>query len=174
MTQPSALPFTLRRSDTSYGKEGEFVTTTEHVVGLLRLDTDRLVVQWRRSRSTQLVGMEMRTDRDVEQVREVVIPLAALAGAAVRWIWWRWPPGLHLVLTGADLVAFEEIAGESGLRLDHPAELVLRIRRTDGHAARMFAGELELAVADLALRDAERPLLDAEHGRPRLGPADSG
>jgi len=173
MTQPSALPFTLRRSDTSYGME-EFVTTTESVVGLLRLDDDRLVVQWRRSRSTQRMGTVMRTDRDVEHVREVVIPLAALAGATVRWIWWRWPPGLHLVLTAADLVAFEEIAGGGGLRLDHPAELVLRIRRTDGDAARMFAGELELAVADRALRDAERPRLEAEDARPRLKPPDSG
>lgn len=52
------------------------------------------------------------------------------------------------MLTGADLRAFVEIAGEGGLRLDHPAELVLRVRRSDSLAAREFVG---------ALDDEERP-----------------
>ena len=47
--------------------------------------------------------------------------------------------------------AFEEIAGEAGLALDHPAELMLPVRRQDLAAARQFAAELEMAVAERAL-----------------------
>ena len=160
MTHFSALPFTLSRVDSVVGQE--IVSTTEKVHGLLRLDGERLVIQWRVSRATQRVGQVIRTDRQLESVREVVIPLAALAGAVVRWVWWRWPPGRYLVLTGADLRAFEEIAGEGGLRMAHPAELVLQVRRTDHVAAQDFTGELELAIAERALRAAEQsPRLEA-------------
>jgi hypothetical protein len=155
MSQRSALPFTLRRTESIV--DDEWISTTEHVHGLLRVDGDRLAIQWRRSRSTERAGMTtMRTDREMEPVREVFIPLDALAGATTRWVWWRWPPGLHLVLTAADLLAFEDVAGASGLRLDHPAELLLRVGRADHAAAREFAGELELTMADRALRAAEQ------------------
>jgi hypothetical protein len=164
MNHLSALPFSLTRSDSVVGDE--IVSTTERVHGLLRLDGERLFIQWRLSRATQHMGMQIRTDRELEPVREVEVPLSALAGAAVRWIWWRWPPGRYLVLTGADLRSFEEIAGQEGLRLDHPAELVLQIRHTDHLAAREFAGEVDLAIAERALRAAEES--------PRLGPGDTG
>jgi hypothetical protein len=160
----AALPFTLTRSDSVVGEE--IVSTTERVHGLLRLDGERLVLQWRVSRSTQRVGSEIRTDRETEPVREVEIPLAALAGATVRWVWWRWPPGRYLALTGADLRAFEEAARTGGLQLDHPAELLVQVRRADFLAAREFAGELDLAIADRALRAAEaaRPLPPGAEG----------
>ena len=154
MTHSAALPFTLRRSqDVIAGRE--ITSTTETVHGLLRLDGERLVVQWRVARATDRIGREIRTDREVEPVREAAIPLAGLAGAGVRWRWRQWPPGPCLVLTAADLRAFEEVAGEAGLRLDHPAELALPLRRADRAAAAEFAGELALAVAEHALRAAE-------------------
>lgn len=153
MNQHAALPFTLSRTDSIVGEE--IVSTTERVHGLLRLSGDRLAIQWRVSRAVQTVGSEIRTDREFQSVREVVLPLSALAGATVRWVWTRWPPGRYLVLTGADLRAFEEMGGEGGLELTHPAELVLRIRLTDHLAAREFAGDLELAIAERALRAAE-------------------
>lgn len=155
MSQVLALPFTLSRSDSVVG--WEVISTTERVHGLLLLDGNRLVIQWRVSRATQRVGMEIRTEHELEPVREIVIPLEALAGAKVRWTWWRWPPSRYLVLTGADLRAFEEIAGSSGIGMPHPAELYLQLRRSDFLAAREFAGELELAIADRALREAEAP-----------------
>ncbi len=117
-------------------------------------------MQWRVARSTSHVGMEIRTDNEVGPVREVVIPLRAVAGAAVRWNW-RWPPGLCLVLTAADLRAFEEVAGAAGLSLEHPAELLLRLRRSDRALGVEFAGELELAIAERAIAVAEgKPLLE--------------
>jgi hypothetical protein len=156
MTRTAALPFTLRRGHDVVGMT-EITSTRETVHGLLYLDADRLVVQWRMARATDRVGNEIRTDHELGPVREVIVPLAGVASAEVRRFWLRWPPGPYIVLTAADLRAFEEIAGEGGLRMAHPAELVLHVRRADRLAAREFAGELELAVAERALQSASEP-----------------
>lgn len=157
MTHSAALPFILKRSHDVIGVS--ITSTHETVHGLLRLDGDRVHVQWRVARETDHVGWQIRTDHEVEPVREAVIPLGAIAGAAVRWSW-RWPPGPCIVLTAADLRAFEEVAGAAGLSLDHPAELTLRLRRADRALGNEFAGELELALAGRALAAAEgKPLL---------------
>lgn len=154
MATTAAFPFILKHgSDTIDGLE--ITSTTETIHGLLRLDGEWLTLQWRRSRSTDVVGFEIRTDKELEPVREATVPISALAGATVRWRWLRWPPGRYLVLTAADLRAFDAIGGESGLRLDHPAELEIRVGRTARAAAAEFAGELSLAVAERALRSAE-------------------
>ena len=158
MPHSGALPFLLRRSDDVIGEHG-ITSTSETVHGLLRLDGERLMIQWRLARQTDQVGRQIRTDREVEPVREVELPLAALAAASVRLSWWPWRKdgGARLVLTAADLRAFEQIAGEGGLKLDHPAELVVRVRRGDRMAAIEFAGELELALAERTLRAADVP-----------------
>jgi len=161
MPHSAALPFVLHRSHDEIGK-GEITSTQETVHGLLRLDGDRIHVQWRVARETDRVGREIRTDREVDPVREVVLPLTAIAGASVRWRW-RWPPGPYLVLTAADLRAFEDVAGAAGLSLDHPAELALRLRRSDRELGSEFASDLELAVAERALAAAE--------GKPLIAPA---
>jgi hypothetical protein len=158
MPHSAAIPFLLRRSHDVVGFE--ITSTRETVHGLLRLDGDTLHVQWRVARSTERVGWQIRTDREVEPVREVVIPLSAIAGATVRWRW-RWPPGPYLVLTAADLRAFEEVAGTAGLSLDHPAELALRLRREDRALGAEFVGELELALAERDLAAAEGKTLTA-------------
>lgn len=161
MSHIAALPFTISRSDDVVGVR-EITSTREQLHGLLRLEADSLIIQWRTSRTTDRVGLEIRTDRELEAVREIVVPLAALASARVRRTWFRWPPGQYLFLTAADLRAFEEVAGASGLRLKHPAELVVRVAAGVHAAAKEFAGELELALADRALQAAERlPQLDA-------------
>jgi len=158
MAHSAALPFVLSRSDDKIAGR-EITSTHETIHGLLRLDGDRVHVQWRVARSTDRVGREIRTDREVEPVREAVIPLSAIAGATVRWRW-RWPPGPYLVLTAADLRAFEEVAGAAGLNLNHPAELALPLRRADRALGNEFAGELELALAERALAAAEgNPML---------------
>jgi len=136
MTRFATLPFRLRRSDEVAGEE-EYTSTTETVHGLLRLEGDRLVIQWRLARETERMGSEYRTDKEVEPVREVVVPLQGVAGAVVRRRWWEALTGPRIVLTAADLRAFEAVTGEAGLRLDHPAELTLRLRRRDQAVARL-------------------------------------
>jgi hypothetical protein len=153
MPHAAALPFRLRRSE-DVVSFAEITSTTEVVHGLLRLEGDRLVVQWRVSRSTDVVGLEIRTDRELGPVREIALPLSALAGAAVRWRW-KWPPGRYLVLTAAELRSFEEVTGEAGLRLDHPAEIAIRLRRADRVPASEFVAELSLAIAEWHLGEGD-------------------
>ena len=149
----TAVPFFLKRSEDAF--TSNVTSTRERVHGLLRLEEDRLVVQWRRDRTTEHVGAtEMSTDTTYEEVREVSLPLASVAGARVRRRWWAFWEGPRLVLRSADLRAFDTLAGAEGLRLGHPAELELRLRRKDALVAEEFSADLALAVAQLG--EAER------------------
>jgi hypothetical protein len=109
-----AFPFTLRRRNDVVGME-LITSTRETTHGLLRFGEDGLRVQWRLSRATKHVGDAIRTDREIDPVQEAHVPASALAGAAVRWLWNRWPPGRYLVITAADFRAFEGVAGLAGL-----------------------------------------------------------
>lgn len=174
MPRTTALPFFLKRSTDVIGSGG-ITSTAETIHGLLRLEPDRLVIQWRLARQVDRVGPEIRTDHEVEPLQEVVVPLQGVAGGAVRRSWWPWARTARLVLTAADLRAFEALVGPEGIRLDHPAEVVLRIRRRDVEAAWTFAADLSLAVADLALDEADPTLgrAEGERGR-RLAPPEPG
>lgn len=147
-------------------------TTTEKVHGLLRLDDRSLMIQWRLARKTEFLGMEIRSDEEMEAVREVEVPLSQVSGALVRRGWREWFTGPRIVVTASDLRAFQEVAGEEGLRLAHPAELVLKVGRRDRLAAEEFAAELTLAVAELALKgsaEGERQLTPGLRRRGSLG-----
>lgn len=158
MPRSAALPFTLKRSQDVLGA-GSITSTTETIHGLLRLDGDRVRIQWRLGRRTDRIGGEIRTDQEFEAVRDIVVPLEGVAGAVVRRRWWEVFRAPRLILTAADLQAFEEVAGEGGLRLEHPAELVVKLRRSDRMLAEEFAAELVLAVAERSLeRHQERRL----------------
>lgn len=127
-------------------------TTTETVHGLLRVEGDELTVQWRLARKTHYLGaMAQHSDEEFEAVREATIPLSAMAGAIVQRPWWRFWSGPRIVLMASDLRALEAVTGEDGLRLAHPAKLVLTVRLSDALAATEFAAELELAIAERAL-----------------------
>ncbi len=142
----ATLPFLLTRGSDSVTVE-TISTTRETVHGLLRLEGDQLTIQWRVGRRTDHFGSGMRTDEEVEPVREISVHVSQVAGAAVhrRWFGRLLPP--RLVLTASDLTAFEGLAGAEGLQLEHPAELVLSLRRADRLAAEEFSAELALAVA---------------------------
>lgn len=147
----SALPFTIKRSDDAFSNEG-IVSTTETIHGLLRLEGDTLHVQWRLHRATDRYGAETRTDREVEPVREVAIPVGELTGAEVRRPWWAWRGGSRFRLTAFSLEAFAAISGPEGLSLKHPAQVELRIHRDDRSAALNFAADLQLALSERAMR----------------------
>lgn len=161
MSHFAALPFSLRRSQDVLGA-ASITTTTERVHGLLRLDGDRLIIQWRLTRSTQTLGDGIRTDEEMEPVKEVELPLEAVASAVVRRPWWKFGAGLRLVLTAADLQAFDILAGEGGLKLSHPAEVVVRLRRRDALAAEEFTAEVALALAKRAFKGFESRTLVGE------------
>ena len=164
MTSLAVVPFTLKRSTDLWTAGGEYESTTETAHGLVRLEAERLVLQWRVAVETQLLdGSGIETREEIEPVQELVIPLASVGGAVVtRRRWWRLA-GPRLVLTATDLLAFEKIAGQQGLKLKHPARLVLRIKRADRLIAEEFAAELALTLARLPLKDGgpEAPQLQA-------------
>ena len=145
-----AVPFTFKRSSDLYTSGGGYESTTETAHGLVRLEADRLVIQWRVAVVTEsMEGSGYETHEEIEPVSEVVIPLAKVAGAFVpERRWWRLT-GPKLIITAADLLAFESIAGQEGLKLKHPAKLVLRIKRADRLIAEEFAAELALALVRL-------------------------
>ena len=157
----SAVPFTFKRSqDLSSWKyesgTGVYESTRKETAhGLVRLEEDRLVIQWRLAvRRQRWSDSSWETREDIEPVREIVIPLANVSGAFVpERRWWDWT-GQKLVITASDLLAFEKVAGQEGLRLRHPSKLVLRIQSADRLAAREFAAELALKVAELPAGDA--------------------
>lgn len=151
----SAVPFTLKRSSDLWDARGGYESTTETAHGLVRLEADQIVIQWRLAVQTEKMGDTWETSETIEPVKEIVIPLAKVAGAAVpprRW-WHLVAP--RLVIAASDLLAFEKIAGEQGLKLKHPAKLVLRVKRADRLIAEEFAAELSLAVARLPTGPAE-------------------
>jgi hypothetical protein len=153
MAYSQALPFTLRRSSDTMSNTS-VTTTTETAHGLLRLEGESLVIQWRLARKTDHVGaMNISSDEEFEAVQEVVVPLSGVAGALVRRGWLQWFTAPRIVLRASDLQAFEAVTGEDGLRLGHPAEIVLKLRRSDVLAAEEFAAELELAVAQRSFGD---------------------
>jgi hypothetical protein len=105
----------------------------------------------------------------MEPVQEVSLSIEVVAGAAVRRPWWAFGWGLRLVLTAADLRAFDVVAGGAGLKLSHPAELVLHLRRQDALAAQEFTAEVALAVAENSLKasDDRRRLQGSEENADR-------
>ena len=128
------------------------------------------MAQWSMARETSRAGWEIRVDYEQGPVREVELPLSGLAGARVRWRMLPWPPRWQLVLRASDLRAFEHLADELRLPLAHPAELVLDLRWSDRAVAREFAADLSLALADEAVRLAERkPVRRLGARRRRLG-----
>lgn len=152
----SALPFTVTRGEDIIGA-GTMRSTVERTHGLLRLTGDSLVVQWRAVRQTDVIGPEMRSEESIGDLREVRLPLTAVAVAAVRYPWPRWWRKPRLVLTAADLSAFDALVGADGLGRTHPAELTLTLRRGDGSVAEAFAADLMLAIAERGLAAGESP-----------------
>ena len=157
MRQTSALPFVITRTREE-ASGPEVIAVREEVHGLLRVEGESLVVQWRLARERQRVGRDGAGQREQEPIREVAIPLEALADARVArgGRWWS-KKTISLVLTASDLRAFEPLAGTSGPTPEHPGELVLPIRAEDEQAVRAFTTELEMALADRTLRALDPP-----------------
>lgn len=168
MPRHAVLPFTLRRTREVLSA-GSYTATTETVHGILRLEGGTLTVQWRLARRTDTYGSEIRSDEELEAVRQVELPITAVGNAVVRHSWWNPFTGHRLVLTGSDLRAFDALTGSEGLQSSHPAEIRLRIRRGDRLAAEEFAAELALARAERALSDQHAAELPPPRPDPSAG-----
>jgi gamma-glutamyltranspeptidase/glutathione hydrolase len=148
----ATLPFELATEEQVIG-HGSVTTTQHRRHGVLRLDGDALIVQWRVDRVTHRVGPEIRTDAASDGLRDVTVPLRLLGSARVRVRRRLFRQRHELVLVARDLTAWDRLAGEDGFAFAHPAELVLPVRAVDREVAEEFASELALAIADRQLAD---------------------
>ena len=145
---PPVVPFSVVANETGFTATQSvyFVGVERRVLGMLRLDDERLVVQTSELRKHVRVsdaGYQEVTEAD--DVAERAIPVAAVADAQLRRRWLGW----ELLLTGADLRAFAGLPGAHGL------ELRLRVARRHRAAAAELVASLRLQIAELALRRAE-------------------
>ena len=138
MSLSPAVPFTHWRMENSGGASGWSQTTTR-VSGLVRLEDDGVVLQYRVSESVTRPG-SMGPETSESEVREHRVPLAALRSARVAGGWW-WP---RLVLAAADLRAFDgfPVPRKSGEALS------LRIALAHRADAADLASSVELALAN--------------------------
>lgn len=162
MSHTIALPFLVQRRTGVVARpaidgstRGSVTSTRETVEGLLILDGDRLVVQWRVAREVQHIGEEIRSDSEVEPVQEVVLPLTGFATPRLRRKWRRWRRRWEVVITAADLRTLEPLRERGGIQLAHAAEMIISIEAADRDAAAMFVKEMDYALAEEAFRDAE-------------------
>lgn len=156
----AALAFSVKHSSDVI-ERSNVVSTEERIQGLLHLRGETLVIQWRTARRTDTVGMKIASEESVDAVREITLPLANIATAAVRQPWPAWLRKPRLVLTAADLRAFEGLVGAGGLQRTHPAELSLPLDRRDRLAALEFAADLNLALAEQSRVLPRAPSFDA-------------
>lgn len=180
MSHIAALPFAVQRRNDVLVRPGAdanartSVTSTEETVeGLLILEGDHLVVQWRVARKVQHVGAEIRSNTEIEPIQEVVLPLTGIARAKLRWKLRRWRRRWQVVVTAADLRTFEPLGGVGDLQLAHAGQMILDVRSADRDAAAEFVKELDYALAEDTLRraeaiDVERPSGSAGIARPEL------
>ena len=128
------IPFRLRRGAND---PATFAYTVDEVNGLVGLDEDGLVLQYR-EKTAHPSSWPRRAPTETE-LRVVHVPLAALRRAVVRGRWF----GVKLVLAAADLGPFEPLRAWLGGN----GELALTIPRAERAAAADLASSIELALS---------------------------
>ena len=125
------------------------VTTTHEVCeGLLRVDGEALVFQVLVTRTTTRVGgTSVETDRFTEPVRDIRVPISAIASIRIRRTGWL--RRREVVIAARDLKAFIDLPGARA------QELKIPVPREHADAAAELVGTVELAMADYALKLAE-------------------
>ena len=140
------VPFALALPKESNVARGQVLSKSYQVRGVARLEGDRLTLEWSGSiEITEVSGASVRTLRESVPAQRLVLPMARIASIELRGRWWR--PFIELRATGVrplDLVP-SAVAGR----------VVLRLARRDRQAAAELVSQVQLAMADLALREAE-------------------
>jgi hypothetical protein len=126
------IPFLLRRGSRD---PATFVYNRTEVNGLVGMDEDGLVLQYREKTQAHSTQVSRASESEVRIAR---IPLGALRRSELRGRWL----GIRLILFAADLQAFEPF--RSWLR---GSELVLTIPRAERAAAADLVSSIELALS---------------------------
>lgn len=126
------IPFKIRRATRD---SNTYLQTATHVHGLVGMEDDEVVLQYRITTVRQRIGaMPERTESEVGEAR---IPLDAIRRAEVRRGWFR----TRVVLLPANLHSFGGIPGFTG------DELVLTIPRAERAGAADLVSSIEMALS---------------------------
>lgn len=148
------LPFRFVKEDAQIGGPTRVTTTNELCEGLVHIDRDALVFQFVVTRTvTRVGGVSVQTDRSTEPVREIRVPISALASIRLRrrgWLRRR-----EMVIVARDLRAFVDVPGARA------HDLTIAVPSKDADTAVELVSTVELAMADHALKLAESGELPA-------------
>lgn len=144
-----AVPFSLSLPKEATVDGAGVQSKVYQVRGMARLDGDRLTLEW--SGSVEIVevrgGKGVRSLRQSVPAQRLVLPASRIARFEPRSRWWK--PYVEL---RTDSIAPLELMPTAVA-----GKVILRIARSDWSAARELASHVQLAMADAALHEAERP-----------------
>lgn len=141
-----ALPFSLAFEKETNIDRGRVQSKRLQVRGVARVEGDRLILEWSGSiEMTEIHGNSVRNLRQSVPAQRLVRPAARIAHVELRSRWWR--PYIELRTTGIDPLELVPTA--------MAGRVLLRITRRDWPAARELVSQIQLEMADAALRDSE-------------------
>ena len=142
-----AVPFSLLQAKETNIERGRVQSKAFQVRGIARMEGDRLTLEWSGSvEITEIQGGNVRNLRHSVPAQRLVLPAARIAQIDRRGWWWK--PYIELRTTG--IGPLELVPTAAGGRV------LLRITRADWGIARELVSHVNLEMADVALRDAER------------------
>jgi hypothetical protein len=155
-----AVPFSLSLPKEAAVDGAGVQSKVYQVRGMVRLDGDRLTLEW--SGSVEIVEVRgkggVRTLRQSVPAQRLVLPVSRIASFEPRSRWWK----PYVELRTDSIAPLELVPTASAGRV------MLRIARSDWGATRDLASHVQLAMADAALHDAERPRpLPSQPAEPR-------
>lgn len=124
--------------------------TERRVEGILRLVNDNLVLELQVIEDVTTVGGSegYSMDKKASEVSELIVPLSRIVHMRLRKWWW----GPRLTIITDSMRLFEDVPGaEQG-------SVSLRIAHRDSGLAETLDREVQLRLADLALRRVESSL----------------
>jgi hypothetical protein len=143
-----AIPFALSLPKEATVDGSGVESKVYQVRGMARLDRGRLTLEWSGSAEiTEVRGKGVRTLRQSVPSQRLVLPASRITRFDLRGRWWK--PYVEL---RTDSIAPLELVPTAAA-----GRVLLRIARSDWAIVREFASHVQLAMADAALHDAERP-----------------
>ena len=142
-----AVPFSLALGKETLIDRGRVQAKEFQVRGVARMEGDRLTLEWSGSvEITEIQNGSVRNLRQSVPAQRLVLPPPRIAAIELRSRWWR--PYIDLRTAGIGPLELmpTAVAGR----------VLLRITRRDWGAARDLVSQVQLEMADAALKDAER------------------
>ena len=141
-----AVPFALSPDKETQIDRGRVHSKVFQVRGIARLESDRLTLEW--SGSVEIVDIQGPSVRNLRQsvpAQRLVLPVTRIAHVEARGRWWK--PYIELRTT--NIGPLELVPTAQGGRV------LLRISRRDWSIARDLVSQIQLEMADAALREVQ-------------------